>query len=112
MIANAVLTVDELIAGMAVLAAAPSQVHPGDTVYGSDHGEVGTIEDIVHVDGGAAGYMRVPRGIVFEKDTFIPLDAVVKRVGNSVFINVPKLVVGKMPWGAPSAARERAELLG
>ncbi len=30
-----------------------------------------------------------------------PLDAVVKRAGSEMFINVPKLLVGQMPWSEP-----------
>jgi hypothetical protein len=32
----------------------------------------------------------VQRGLVSEKDTYIAMDDVGKRVGNKVFINVPK----------------------
>lgn len=48
----------------------------------------------VESGGEGGGFFVVPRGIVFEKDTFIPLDAVVRRSGNTAFIKVPKLVVG------------------
>lgn len=43
---------------------------------------------------------------MFEKDTYIPLDAIVKRSGTTVFINVPKLVVGSMPWNQPPTRGE------
>lgn len=49
----------------------------------------------------------MPRGLIFEKDTYIPLDAVVKRAGTDVFINVPRLVIGKMPWTEPPTRQER-----
>lgn len=39
--------------------------------------------------------------MIFQTDTFIPLDSVVKRSGTDVFINVPKLVIGAMPWSEP-----------
>ncbi|MCA1601980.1 MAG: hypothetical protein LC776_10190 [Acidobacteria bacterium] len=56
-------------------------------------------------------YLLVPRGMIFKTDTYVPLDAVVKRAGTDVFINIPKLVVGEMPWTEPpSRAGRRAKL--
>jgi hypothetical protein len=43
----------------------------------------------------------MPRGLIFQTDTYIPLDTVVKRSGTDVFINIPKLVLGVMPWSKP-----------
>ncbi len=40
------------------------------------------------------------RGLIFKTDTYIPMDAVAKRIGTDVFINIPKLVVGTMPWAS------------
>jgi ureidoacrylate peracid hydrolase len=78
-------------------------------VLGSDHGEIGHV-DRVESAGAAGGFLVVSRGLVFAKDTYIPLDAVVKRSGTTVFINVPKLVVGHMPWSEPpSAEAQRAK---
>jgi ureidoacrylate peracid hydrolase len=34
-------------------------------------------------------------------DLYIPMDAVVNRAGDELFVNVPKLVVGAMPWREP-----------
>lgn len=101
LIANGVMSVDEFleaVAGQSRLA-----VQAGDTVRGSDHGEIGTVERVESA-GEAGGFLVVPRGIVFGKDIYIPLDAVVKRSGTTVFINVPKLVVGYMPWSEPPTA--------
>ncbi|MCA1692438.1 MAG: cysteine hydrolase [Actinobacteria bacterium] len=111
LIANAVLTVEEFLAALAD-AGQTVAVQPGDTVVGSDRGEIGTVEEVVPPSDGAPGYMLVPRGVLFEKDTFIPLDAVVKRAGRRVFVNVPKLVAGKMPWGEPPGAATWEEKLG
>lgn len=109
LIANAVVTVDEFLAG---IDADGGQVQPGDEVLGSDHGQIGTVEKVVEPSDEGGGYLLVPRGVIFEKDTFIPLDAVVKRAGTQVFINIPKLIVGKMPWGEPPSTTEQAEKLG
>jgi hypothetical protein len=51
--------------------------------------------------------MVVPRGLVFQRDTYVPLDAVVKRAGTEVFVNVPRIVVGKMPWSEPPSRAAR-----
>lgn len=109
LIANAVVTVDDFLE-----AVQPSgdPVQPGDTVFGSDRGEIGTVEKVVARSDESDGYLVVPRGVIFEKDTFIPLDAVVKRAGQQVFINVPKLIVGKMPWAEPPSREERAGKMG
>ncbi len=110
LIANAVLEVDEFLA--AVDASAPGRlgVQPGDTVRGSDRGEIGTVDRVVDATEETEAYLVVPRGLLFGRETFIPLEAVVRRAGGDVFINVPKLVVGKLPWGAPPArAAQRAK---
>ncbi|MBW3650378.1 MAG: cysteine hydrolase, partial [Actinobacteria bacterium] len=111
LIANAVLKVEEFLTALAE-GESGGQVQPGDTVVGSDRGEIGTVEEVVATTGTTPGYLLVPRGIIFEKDTFIPLDAVVKRAGTQVFVNVPKLVASKMPWGEPPSAEERADKIG
>lgn len=48
-----------------------------------------------------AAYILVPMGVIFKTDTYIPLEAVIKRAGTDVIINVPKMVADKMPWGEP-----------
>lgn len=70
------------------------------------------MEEVVAASGSTPGYVLVARGVIFEKDTFMPLDAVVKRSGNQVFVNVPKLVAAKMPWGERPSAEEQAEKTG
>jgi ureidoacrylate peracid hydrolase len=110
LIGNAVMKVDEFIA--ALESANVSAVQTGDAVYGSDHMEIGTVERVVAAAGDVEAHLVVPRGMIFEKETYIPLHAVVKRAGTDVFINVPKLVVGKMPWSEPPAGRQQREKFG
>lgn len=110
LIANAVMKVDDFLA--AIEAPADVSVQAGDTVRGSDHGEIGTVKDVVHGDSGTGGYAVVPRGVIFQHDTYIPLDAFVRRAGGDVFVNVPKLVVGKMPWQEPPTPQSQREKLG
>jgi ureidoacrylate peracid hydrolase len=105
LIANAVLEVEEFLAAIDGEEGLP--VEPGDRVRGSDHGEIGTVKDVVEPGAETAGYLLVPRGRVFERDTYIPLDAVVKKAGRDVFVNIPRLVVGKMPWDAPPSPAEQ-----
>jgi len=104
LIANAVMSVDEFLDAIHPTGTVGAAVQPGDKVRGSDHGEIGQVEHVESA-GEAGGFLVVPRGMIFEKDTYIPLDAVVKRSGTTVFINVPKLVVGYMPWNEPPTAQ-------
>ncbi len=105
LIANAVLEVEEFLA--AIESPGVASPEPGDRVRGSDHGEIGEVKEVVQATSTTAGYLLVPRGLVFERDTYIPLDAVVKKIGRDVFVNIPKLIVGKMPWDVPPSAAEQ-----
>ena len=108
LIGNAVLKVAEFLAAVDVAEPLPKK---GDRVLGSDHLKIGTVEEVVEPKGDTPGYIVVPRGLVFERETFIPLDAVVK-VGGDVFVNVPRLFVAKMPWGEPPTNATRQDKLG
>ncbi len=111
LIANAVMTVDEFLAAIQAPAVGRLDVQPGDSVRGSDHAEIGTVKEVVGATEEMEGYLLVPRGLIFKADTYVPLDAVARRSGTDVFINIPKLVVGTMPWGEPpSRAEQRAKL--
>ncbi|WP_062545623.1 isochorismatase family protein [Rufibacter tibetensis] len=101
LVSNAVITTEEFLRALNTITAAPEQtlnVQEGDTVKGSDNGDIGTVEKVVKASGGTGGYILVPRGLIFKTDTYIPVDAITKRSGNAVFINVPKILVGEMPW--------------
>ncbi len=109
LIGNAVMEVDDFLA--AIQPSPGGGVAVGDTVYGSDRGKIGTVEEVVPAQDGAPAYLVVPRGLVFDKDTFIPLDAVTHRAEDRVFINIPKLVIGKLPWAErPTAETARSKL--
>ncbi len=112
LIANAVITVDEFLAAVDASTGSSLDVQPGDTVRGSDHGEIGTVERVVAATEEHEAYLLAPRGLIFQTDTYIPLDAVVKRAGKDVFVNIPKLVVGEMPWAEPPSRTERRAKLG
>ncbi len=111
LIANGVIKVDDFLAAL-IDGGEAGKVRVGDTIRGSDHFEIGTVEDVVPANDTHSGYMRVPRGLIFEKETYIPLDAVVRRAGDAVFINIPKLVVGKMPWSEPPTLADQREKTG
>ena len=111
LIGNAVMQVDEFLAAIGP-AAERLDARPGDAVRGSDHLEIGEVKEVVAATDTHEAYMLVPRGLIFGKETYIPLDAVTKRAGTSVFINVPQLVVGKMPWDAPPARADRRAMEG
>ncbi|HXG85189.1 MAG TPA: cysteine hydrolase [Pyrinomonadaceae bacterium] len=104
LIGNSVMTVEEFLAAVDTSA---TSAQPGDTVYGSDHGEIGTVKEVVEAAEETEGYLLVPRGLIFQTDTYIPLDAIAKRSGTDVFINIPKLVIGTMPWSEPPSRIDR-----
>lgn len=87
-------------------------VREGDTVKRSDNGEIGTVEKVVKASGNTDGYILVPRGLIFKTDTYIPIDAITKKSGNDMFINIPKLVVGEMPWKDAPTQKDRAAKQG
>ena len=112
LIGNAVMKVDEFLAVVDASTQGRLEVRPGDTVRGSDRGEIGKVERVVAAGEEPDAHIVVPRGLIFEKDTYIPLDAVIRRTGTDVFINVPKLVVGEMPWAKPPSRADRGAKLG
>ncbi len=111
LIANAVMEVDEFLAAVDTSTEGSVRVQPGDTVRGSDHGEIGTVDRVVAATDEADAYLFVPGRLILGQDLFIPLDALVRRAGTDVFINAPKLVVGEMPWREPpTRATQQAKL--
>jgi ureidoacrylate peracid hydrolase len=108
LIGNAVIEVDDFLAAITPLPEGPA-VRIGDEVHGSDRGKIGTVDEVVAPKGDVPGYFSVPRGLL-DKDTYIPLDAVTHRAEDRVYVNVPKLVVGKMPWSdRPTEGGTRAK---
>ena len=105
LVANAVIEVKEFLSALAVDTAT---IQPGDNVRGSDHGVIGSVKEVT---AGTDGYLVVSGGLL-KKDFYVPLHAVVKRIGIEVFINVPKLVVGDMPWSEPPTPAGQKEKLG
>jgi ureidoacrylate peracid hydrolase len=112
LLSNAVISVEEFLRAFDESRGARVSVKVGDTVRGSDHGELGTVEEVHPPTDHYDAHMLVPQGMIFSHDTFIPLDAVVQRAGTDVFINVPKLIAGKMPWDRPPTVAERKEKEG
>ncbi len=110
LVGNGVIKVDDFLAALS--ASTAGQVQPGDTVRGSDNMEIGTVKEVVAADNETETYMVVPRGMIFSSDTYIPLDAVVRRAGDQVFVNVPKAVVGAMSWDKPPAKGARKAKYG
>ncbi|MDQ3368461.1 MAG: cysteine hydrolase [Myxococcota bacterium] len=112
LITNAVISTDAFLQALQPTTAAQLAIQEGDTVKGSDNGDIGTVKEVVMAGGDSEGYMLVPRGLIFKTDTYIPLDAVTKRSGRDVFINIPKLVAKEMPWTAIPTIKERVEKQG
>lgn len=99
LIANAVIKTDDFLTAIESGNSDIMQIQEGDTVRGSDGGEIGTVKEVMQSE--SEGYILVPMGLIFKTDTYIPLDAVLKISGTDVIINVPKMVADKMPWTEP-----------
>lgn len=112
LISNAVITVDEFLLAIDTSVEGTVDVEPGDTIKGSDHGEIGTVKEVVESNDESLGYAFVPRGVIFKTDTYVPLDTIVKRSGTDVFINIPKMVVGEMGWEEKPSRKNHKEKLG
>lgn len=104
LIGNAVFSVDDLLASFGSSQGPGVPIQVGDMVCGSDGGEIGKITHLTEPTAGSSGYALVQRGLIFDTDTYIPLDAFIKQAGNKAFINLPKMVVGKMNWETPPTA--------
>jgi hypothetical protein len=99
LVSNAVITTEEFLKALDVSTPVTTiDVREGDTVKGSDNGDIGMVKEVVRPGANTEGYILVPRGLIFKTETYIPLDAVAMRSGEDVFINIPKLVVSEMPW--------------
>jgi ureidoacrylate peracid hydrolase len=109
LIGNAVLDVTQFTTAIGSVSASPQ---PGDTVITSDHIRLGTIEEVAEPGDRRLGHILVSRGLVSSKDTYIPLDAIVKRAEGQVHINIPRIVVHKMPWDVPPTEESDREKAG
>ncbi len=112
LLSNAVIKVDDFLAAINNSTSGSTSVQPGDTVYGSDHGEIGKVEKVVEETEVTEGYLLVPSGLIFKTDTYIPLDAIMKRIGTDIFINIPKLIIATMPWKEPPSPGDKREKQG
>ncbi|PPC94671.1 MAG: nicotinamidase-like amidase [Methylotenera sp.] len=112
LIGNAVIRVNDLIAALSLKNTDNISIQPGDIVCGSDGSEIGKVSEIFEASESYLAHFVVPRGLVFEKDTYIPRDAVVKQTGKKIFVNIPKMVIGKMPWDAPPTSAGMEEKYG
>lgn len=101
LIGNAVILVEDLLAALGSSVLGNVSIQPGDIVCGSEGSEIGEVSELVEANENHLAYLLVPRGLIFEKETYIPIDAVVKQAGRKIFVNIPKLVIGKMPWDTP-----------
>lgn len=112
LVGKSVITVEEFFRAFDEPMGNVSPAQVGDTVRGSDHGDIGTVQEVLPADGENEACLLVPRGLIFANETYIPMDAIVRRSGTDLFINVPKLVAGKMPWTSPPRRTDRKEKNG
>lgn len=101
LIGNAVLKVDEFLAAVDAQADGIGSIQPGDTVRGSDHLKIGDGVAIVEATFTHAEHLQVRAGHLLTHDIHVPLDAVTRRSGTDVFVNVPRLFIAKMGWDVP-----------
>ena len=91
----------------------------GDTVWGSDRLKIGSVEAVSPATDTTDAHLVVRRqgGFVdrllelvqhsrlrrtgFKSRIYVPLDATVKQVEGNVVVNVPRIIVRKMPWKQP-----------
>ncbi len=107
LIGNAVMDTEDVLSAIG-----PDRLPAaGEDVYASDQLKLGPIGEVVEDGDDGPGYVLVQRGI-FHRDTYIPLDAVVRVSAGKAFVNIPKLVIGKMPWDEPPSAGDRSEKIG
>ena len=107
LLGNAVITVEEFFRAFDGQAEGRASVRVGDTIRGSDHGEIGTVKEVLPATSEQEACLLVSQGLVFRTDSYIPLDTVVLRSGTDVFVNVPKAVAAAMPWEKPSSRSDR-----
>jgi ureidoacrylate peracid hydrolase len=79
LIGNAVMNVEAFLAAISNSPEDQIQVNVGDTLRGSDNGEIGTVEKVVNANEETEGYVLLSKGLIFKTDIYIPLDAVLKR---------------------------------
>jgi hypothetical protein len=112
LIGNAVMTVEAFLAAIGTSSEGGIEVSKGDVVYGSDNGEIGTVEKVVPATEETESYLQLTKGLIFKTEIYIPLDAVLKRSGKDVFINFPKLLIPTMPWSKPPSKKDWKEKQG
>lgn len=108
LIANTVMDTEDFVA---ILEAADPALEDGSDVMASDQMKIGSIDEVVMDGDDEGGYLAVGRSIL-SHDLYVPLDAVTKAAPGKVFVNVPKLVVGEMPWREPPTIAARREKVG
>ena len=105
LIGNAVMTVEEFLGAIGRATAAPK---PGDIVRGSDNVRVGKVKKVVGATASHEEHIVLRHALLFWRTLYIPMEAVSRRAGDTIFINVPGLVVPKMPWKKPPSRANRA----
>lgn len=111
LLANAVMTVAEFLKALDTPPCALLDTIPGSVVRGTDHGDIGTVLEVVPPTEATDGYLLVSRGIL-SHDLYVPFDAVVNCAGTEIFVNVPKMAVDDLPWTYAASRQQRMERFG
>lgn len=102
LMSNAVIKVEEFLEIIDDSSLADvTDIKVGDSVMGSDHIKVGTVKQVMPETEETQAYILVPRGLIFKTDTYIPIDAITKIREGKIYLNIPRIVIGEMPWQEP-----------
>ncbi|MEJ7652854.1 MAG: DUF2382 domain-containing protein [Chloroflexia bacterium] len=72
-----------------------TQIRRGTNVYGSDGEKVGDVEEV------SANYILVQKGMIFQKEFYIPADSITSVDDDGVYLSVSKDQIGDMGWDQP-----------
>lgn len=75
-------------------------IETGWDVYGSDGGHIGSVNEV------GDDYILVQKGIIFVHDLFIPVSAIERVEGDSVYLQITKGDVENRGWDQPPASYE------
>lgn len=76
-------------------------IETGCDVYGSDGGHIGVVDEV------GDDYILVQKGLIFVHDLFIPVSAIDRVEGASLYLQIPKKDVETRGWDQPPASYEQ-----
>ena len=108
LVANAVVDVDDFFDALDHPSELPRK---RDTVRSSDGLKIGSVRKVAASSDSSPGHLRVRKGRLLRRSFHVPLDALTVVGPGQVRINLPKLVIDKMPWGRPPTSTRAATVV-